>query len=151
MSTYVREKVLRLPIECFQLEDFKKAIAEKLEAMGEQVKYLDDDLGWYTEKAFPDIFGYGDRGKFQWSPTYPRRFIDFVLDYEYDCDGEYGKVRELYPSEKEKYLPVFQKLFPELDSLDDVRLVEFCYYNGCEAEDYYDLKDDPFYKEVQLF
>ena len=31
MSTYVREKVLRLPIEGFQLEDFKKMITEKLE------------------------------------------------------------------------------------------------------------------------
>lgn len=149
MSTYVREKVLRLPLEGFQLEDFKKTITEQVEAMGgEPVDDVDDDLCYYTEKAFPDIFGYGDRGKFQWSPTYPKQFIDFVLEYEYDCDGEYGKVRELYPSEKAKYLPVFQKLLPGLDNLDDVRLVEFCWYNGCEAPDYYDLKDDPFYKEV---
>jgi hypothetical protein len=148
MSTYVREKVLRLPIGGSQLEDFKKTIAEKLEAIGESVDDVDDDLHWYTEKAFHDIFGYGDKGKFQWSPTYPRHFIDLVLDHEWDCDGEYGKVRELYPSEKIKYLPVFQKLLPGLDSLDDVRLVEFCWYNGCEAPDYYDLKDDPFYKEV---
>jgi hypothetical protein len=149
MSTYVREKVLRLPIEGFQLEDFKKTIAEKAEEMlGEPVDDIDDDLWYYTERAFPDIFDSGNRNKFQWSPTYPRRFIDYVLDYEWDCDGEYGKVRELYPSEKIKYLPVFQKLLPGLDSLDDVRLVEFCWYNGGEAPDYYDLKDDPFYKEV---
>jgi hypothetical protein len=148
MSTYVREKVLRLPIESFQLEDFKKAIAEKAEEMlGEPVDDIDDDLWYYTERAFPDIFG-GNRNTFQWSPTYPRRFIDFVLDREWDCDGEWGKVRELYPSEKIKYLPVFQKLLPGLDSLDDVRLVEFCWYNGGEAPDYYDVKDDPFYKEV---
>ena len=148
MSTYVREKVLRLPIEGFQLEDFKKMITEKLEPLGITAEDVDDDLGWATEKAFPDVWGWGDRGRFQWSPTYPRKFIDFVLDYEYDCDGEYGKVRELYPSEKMKYLPIFQKVLPGLDTMDDVRLVEFCYYNGYEADDYYDLKDDPFYKEV---
>ncbi len=148
MSTYVREKVLRLPIEGFQLEDFKKTITEKLEPLGITAEDVDDDFLWAMEKAFPDICGYGDEGKFQWSPTYPRQFIDFVLDYEYDCDGEYGKVRELYPSEKAKYLPIFQKILPGLDNLDDVRLVEFCWYNGGEAPDYYDLKDDPFYKEV---
>lgn len=148
MSDYVREKVLRLPIEGFQLEDFKKVITEILEAKGEPVADVDDDLCWYTEMAFPEIWGYGDRGKFQWSPTYPRQFIDFVLDYQYGCDGEWGKVRELYPSEKEKYLPIFQKVLPGLDSIDNVRLVESCWYNGCEAPDYYDLKDDPFYAEI---
>lgn len=148
MSTYVREKVLRLPLEGLQLEDFKKMITETLEPLGVSAEDVDDDFLWAMEKAFPDICGYGDKGKFQWSPTYPRQFIDFVLDYKHDCDGEYGKVRELYPSEKVKYLPVFQKLLPGLDSLDNVRLVEFCWYNGSEAPDYYDLKDDPFYKEV---
>lgn len=148
MSDYVKEKVLRLPVDKIDLENFKKVVATKLAERGEPVDDVDDDLGWYTEKAFSDLWEYGDPGKFQWSPTYPRQFVDFVLDYEYGCDGEYGKVRELYPAEKAKYLPIFQKLFPELDNLDDVRLVEFCWYNGCEAPDYYDLKDDPFYKEV---
>lgn len=151
MSDYVREKVLRLPIEKVNLDNFKKVIATKLAERGEQVDDVDDDLQWYTEMAFPGLWEYGDPGKFQWSPTYPRQFVDFVLDYKYGCDGEWGKVRELYPTEKAKYLPIFQKLFPELDNLDDVRLVEFCWYNGCEAPDYYDLKDDPFYEEVQLF
>jgi hypothetical protein len=148
MSTYVKEKVLRLPIEGFQLEDFKKMITEKLEPLGITAEDVDDDFLWAMEKAFPDICGSGDVGKFQWSPTYPRQFIDFVLKYEHDCEGEYGKVRELYPSEKAKYLPVFQKLLPDLATMDDVRLVEFCWYNGCEAPDYYDLNDDPFYEEV---
>lgn len=148
MSDYVREKVLRLPIEGFQLEDLKKVITEKLEAIGKSVRDVDDDLGWYTEMAFPEVWGYGARGKFQWSPTYPRQFIDFVLDREWGCEGEWGKVRELYPTEKEKYLPIFQKVLPGLDNIDNVRLVESCWYNGCEAPDYYDLKDDPFYAEV---
>lgn len=148
MSDYVREKVLRLPTDKINLDSFKKVIATRLAERGDLVDDVDDDLSWYTEKAFPDLWEYGDPGKFQWSPTWPRHFIDFVLDYEYGCNGEYGKVRELYSTEKAKYLPIFQKLFPELDNLDDVRLVEFCWYNGGEAPDYYDLKDDPFYNEV---
>lgn len=148
MSDYVREKVLRLPVECFQLEDFKISVAKKLAEIGTPVDDVDDDLHWYTEKAFPEVWGYGDRGKFQWSPTYPREFVDLVLDYEYGSEGDWGKVRELYPTEKAKYLPIFQKVLPGLENLDDVRLVEYCWYNGCEAPDYYDLKDDPFYAEV---
>lgn len=148
MSDYVREKVLRLPMEGFQLEDFKKVITEKLEAMGKSVADVDDDLEWYTEMAFPELWGYGNNREFQWSPTYPRKFIDLVLEREWGSEGEWGKVRELYPAEKEKYLPIFQKVLPGLDNLDNVRLVEYCWYNCCEAPCYYDLKDDPFYTEV---
>jgi hypothetical protein len=32
--------------------------------------------------------------------------------------------------------------------MDDVRLVEFCWYNCSEAPDYYDEENDDFYKEV---
>lgn len=141
MSTYVREKVLRIPRHKMNFA----YIVRKLEE-----KYPDDDvmddLGFYLENVLPDQFGYGDRNKFQMSPTC-EPFIDYVLDYEYDCDGDYGKVRELYESEKEKFRPIFQKL-DESINMDFVRLVEFCWYNGCEAPNYYDLKDDPFYKEL---
>ena len=112
-------------------------------------KYPDDvmdDLGCYLENVLPDLFGYGDKNKFQMSPT-REPFIDYVLEYEYDCDGDYGKVRDLYDSEKEKFRPVFQKIDPDIN-MDYVRLVEFCWYNGCEAPDYYDPQEDPFYKEL---
>jgi hypothetical protein len=74
-------------------------------------------------------------------------FIDYVLDREWDCDGDYGKVRELYDSEKEKFRPIFQQLDPDIN-MDYVRLVEFCWYNGSEAPSYYDPTEDPFYKEL---
>ena len=50
-------------------------------------------------------------------------------------------------SEKEKFRPVFQRIDPDIN-MDYVRLVEFCWYNGCEAPDYYDPQEDPFYKEL---
>ena len=141
MSTYVREKVLRIPSHKMNFAHIVRKLEEK---------YPDndvmDDLGCYLENALPDLFGYGDKNKFQMSPTC-EPFIDYVLEYEYDCVGGYGKVRELYDSEKEKFRPIFQQLDPDIN-MDYVRLVEFCWYNGCEAPDYYDPQEDPFYKEL---
>lgn len=149
MSDYEKNKVLRLPIDKIDMEVFCKEIEQRYFELQGKVINAKDDLAWYVEEAFPDLFGYQDKGKFTIAPTYPRGFIDYVLDSTWgdDC-GDWGKVRELYPTEKTKYLPVFQKILPRLENLDDVRLVEYCYYNGCEAPDYYDLKDDPFYAEV---
>lgn len=131
MSTYVREKVLRIPLEKLNLSFTDDEM---------------DDLGWAIEERFPDIFDYAEVGKFQLAPT-EERFVDFVLDYEYDACGEYGKTRALTEREKEKYLPMFQKIDPDVN-MDFVRLVEFCWYNGCEAEGYYDAVNDDFYDEV---
>ena len=131
MSTYVREKVLRIPMD-------KLNISFTEEEM--------DDLGWAIEKKFPEIFNYGTVGKFQLAPTCGD-FVDFLLDEEWDADGEYGKIRTLSDREKAKYLPEFQKIDPNVN-MEFVRLVEFCWYNGCEAPDYYDETKDPFYDEV---
>ena len=131
MSTYVREKVLRVPLEKLNLSFTEEEM---------------DDLGWSIEKRFPDLFDYAEEGKFQLAPT-ESNFIDFVLEYEYDAAGEYGKTRALTDKEKEKYHPVFQKVDPSVN-MDDVRVVEFCWYNGCEAPDYYDETHDDFFDEV---
>lgn len=141
MSTYVREKVLRIPR--YRI-DFAK-IVHKLEEKYPEDDIM-DDLGFYLEDVLPDLFDYSTKNKFQMSPT-REPFIDYVLESEWDCDGEYGKVRELYDSEKEKFRPIFQQLDPEVN-MNDVRLVEYCWYNGSEAPDYYDITNDPFYKEL---
>ena len=131
MSTYVREKVLRIPLEKLNLSFTEDEM---------------DDLGWSIEQRFKDIWGYGDIGKFQFAPT-ESYFVDFVLDYEYDACGEFGKTRELSARERDKYRPMFQKINPAVD-MAFVRLVEFCWYNGCEAPDYYSEEKDEFYNEV---
>lgn len=141
MSTYVREKVLRVPMERIDMSYIKSVIAEKYPNENHE-----DDFDWYLESALPDVFDYATVGKFQTAPT-ESPFFDYVLDYEYDADGEYGKTRALYESEKAKYLSVFQKIDPDIN-MDYVRLVEFCWYNGTEADDYYDDVNDPFYDEV---
>ena len=141
MSTYVREKVLRIPQDKINFENIINELERKYS--DENVR---DDLSFFLEAGMPDIFSYGDKNKFQMSPT-REPFIDYVLEYEYDCEGDYGKVRELYDSEKEKFRPVFQKIDPDVN-MDYVHLVEFCWYNGCEAPDYYDPQGDSFYKEL---
>lgn len=139
MSTYVREKVLRVPFERVDLHYLKSVLAQKYDD-------YEDGFTWYLESEFPDLFDYGAVGKFQVAPT-EESFFDYVLEYEYDADGEYGKTRALTGNEKRKYLPVFQKIDPSIN-MDYVRLVEFCWYNGTEAPDYYDEVNDSFYEEV---
>ena len=128
MSWYVKEKVLRIPYNKCGLN---------IEA---------EDLGEELEKKFPTLFKYGTIGKFQLAPT-QTPYIDFVIDREVDVDGEYIKVRELYLTERMKYMQIFHQLNPSI-SMNDVRLVEFAWYNATEAPDAYEITDDPFYAEI---
>lgn len=131
MSSYVREKVLRVPVI---LSDFN---------------ILDtDDLICELEHEYPSLFDYATPNMFQIAPT-ENLYLDYVLEYEWDAYGEYGKVRELYPSEKEKYFPIFKQILPKIN-MNMVHLVEFCWYNCTEAPNYYSLNgnNDKFYEEV---
>ena len=139
MSTYVREKVLRIPMERLNMDNIKNILAEKYED-------YEDDFSFYLENTFQEIFDYATVGMFQIAPTI-ERFIDYVLEREWDADGEYGKTRALNDNEKAKYLSTFQQIDQNVN-MDYVRLVEFCWYNGTEAPDYYDDTNDPFYDEV---
>ena len=133
MSDYHREKVLRIPFEDMGLNPDSF-----------------DDVSYDLWEMFGDVFYWGNPkvGKFEVAPT-SEWFIDFVLEDECDECGDWGKVRELTDAEKAKYLPVFQKVNPEVD-MNKVHLVEFCWYNCSEAPGYYSMdKDiDPFYEEV---
>lgn len=144
MSTYVREKVLRIPRHRMNFAHVVRILEEKLPE--EDIEDVMDDLGFYIESALPDLFDYAEIGKFQIAPT-EENYIDYVLEYEYDADGKYGKIRDLYESEKMKYKPIFEQLDPDIN-MDWVRLVEFCWYNSTEAPNYYDHINDPFYDEV---
>lgn len=141
MSTYVREKVLRIPRHKMNFAHVVRILEEKFPN-----ENIMDDLNFYIESALPNLFDYATVGKFQIAPT-EENYIDYVLEYEWDADGEYGKTRALYESEKMKYESVFRQLDPDIN-MDWVRLVEFCWYNCCEAPDYYDDEHDSFYDEV---
>ena len=121
MSAKVKMSVLRLPCECVGIND-----------------------PWASSEEHEEYFPAGGPcPHFAVSPTI-RGFIDYVLS-ERICEEEsYGKTRGLTQAERKKYTPAFRKLFPEVD-MNDVRFVEFCWYDGCEALDYYEGNQENLY------
>ena len=129
MSDYCKEKVLRVPLDKYGFVCAK-----------EYEDYLKDrDILQYLQ--------YGEVDAFQIAPT-ERLFLDLVLEYNYGSEyNEYGRTRALSDKEKFKYNTVFKTMLSNIN-MDDVRLVEFCWYNCSEAPNYYDEENDEFYKEV---
>ena len=131
MSWYVHYKVLRVPLnEC-----------------GLGWLENEDDAEYALRSKHPEAVAFHDLGKFNVTYTSHGWFLDYLLEYKSDCDGEYGKVRELKESEKDMYRPMFEVVCPEID-MNKVRLVEYCYYNCCEPDGYYDITTDPFYNTL---
>lgn len=134
MSDYKREKVVRCRVDM-----------EYIKSHLDLEELFDID----TDERYEHLFGYGTVGKFQIAPT-EDFFIDYVLESEYGvCCGEFGKTRHLSSSELEKYKCIFSEIIPG-DLIDDenIRVVEYCWYNATECESYFDETDDDFYDEV---
>ena len=119
----------------------------KVKELLEKLNY--DDVYDFEEK-FPA------RSKFE-----AESFIDYsgtknynqYLAYELDSDygnesGEFGRARFLKPSAQENYKKLFSEVIPE-DLIDPslFKYVDYCYYNYCEADDYY-VKKDSFEEEI---
>lgn len=130
MSDYVRMKVLRVPTKKYGIKS-----SYDLE---EEPKF---------EKLFYNYSAGRTTNCFAPAPT-ETSFLDYILEYDNDASaGDYGRTRALSEREKAKYYPAFREIIPDI-SMNDVRLVEFCWYDCTEAPDYYDDTDDPFYMEV---
>lgn len=130
MSDYVRRKVIRYPLDDRDCHDlFDRINLSKKDEPFDIVGCLD-----YNQKGDPQMV-----------------FLDYILidTYGEDC-GDFGKVRELHPSEKDKYGKIFGDFFEGLLDIDKdkLRLVDYCYYNCCEPQAYYSTEFDPFYEEV---
>ncbi len=129
MSDYVKIKALRVPLAKYGYEEDPYKIESE------------------NERAFSAAFGVD--GRFfdivcTNSGTY---YLDYVLDTDHDCYGEYYKSRELYQKEQERYEGMFKQLLPKIN-MNDVHLVEYCWYNCSEPDDCYSTTTDPFYEEV---
>ena len=116
MSDYRHEKVLRYPIDSYDLDQIEENISLKI------------------------------LNKFQLAPT-EDLYLDYVLQSDYDESGDWGKFRDLYDSEKNRYYPIFKEVIPDVN-MDNVKLVEYCWYDCSEAPSYYNEFDDNFYNEV---
>ena len=113
MSARIHETVLRVPCECLGIAD-----------------------PWQYADEHPEIFRWeGPLPRFQVAPTV-RPFVDYVLSSRVTRLDSFGRTRGLTAREKDKYGPAFRSCFPAID-MDDVRLVDFAWYDGGEAPDYY--------------
>lgn len=117
MSYYCEEKVIRMKFDV--LEARKQGIDSK----------------WELEDIYPNLFGIGVN-RFEVAPT-EEDYIDYVLETG-KGEGEFGSSRLLTKEELEKYLPLFQKIYPKVQP-KDLRYVHFCWYNCSEADDYFDV------------
>lgn len=115
MSARIRKSVLRIPCERVGIKD-----------------------PWAFAEEHEDLFRWdGPCPRFQVAPT-KRGFFDLVLRERVapDCES-YGRTRGLTGAEHRKYSPYFVALFPDCP-MERVRLVDFCWYDGAEAPDYYE-------------
>jgi len=125
MSDYVHNKVVRLP--------FPKSILEKCNTddIFECEKYLTELLG--------DLWSVRGRNGFDIGYTDSGYYLDWVYYHTYgENSGDFGNSRLLTSSELSVIKPCFNKLNVQYND-EDLRVVEYCYYNGCEAPDYYDI------------
>lgn len=131
MSDYERLKVIRM-----------KPTEEQLKKLLEKLAKYGCDL-WSME----DVNGLA---KFRRSPT-EAPFIDYTIYRTYgEENGEFVKTRPLMQIEIEPVLELFRRVIPDV-SADQLRVVDFCWYNCSEAPDYFDEEiDDPFYMKSVL-
>ena len=122
MSSWRYQKVLRLPGEAFGVntkEDWNEF----------QEKHR-DELSWNERSFAPALCSFKNG-----------YFIDYIISDEAPIEWEGYNVNSYHLSEfeKEKYLPVFRKLFPDftIEQMDDVHLCEYSWYDGVEAPDCY--------------
>jgi hypothetical protein len=127
---YISSTVIRLP--------FPESLKNKFGGVWESEDYLSEKFGELWDKT-PQGFELG--------VTSNRYYIDYVESTRRDEVGEYGYVEKLNDEAKEKYKALFDKGEFEYN-VDDLKRVRYCYYNSCEAPDYYDITEDEFYKEI---
>ena len=132
MSDYVRKKQVLYPVT--------KELLKKLNC---------DDI-YDLEEKFPARSKFEAEGFIDYSGTKNyNQYLAYELDSDYGTEsGEFGRARFLKPAEQEKYKKIFSDVIPE-DLIDPslFKYVDYCYYNCCEADDYY-VKKDSFEEEI---
>lgn len=121
---------------------YKKAIRYKL-TEDEARKYLDQD---FPKDAYIEGFGLKDSFEFDIAYDFDRDkevvYLDKVYEKQYDetC-GDFAKSRMLTSKEIVCHL---QDFWPFKDSIkpDDLRAVEFCYYNCVDEPACFDITED---------
>lgn len=124
MSDYVRNKQVLYPVTKELLDILNVSDVFDLEfPKGSK----------FEAEAFIDYGGTRNRNQ----------YLAYELSSTYgEGNDDFGRARFLKPSEQEKYKKIFSEVIPE-DLIDSslFKYVDYCYYNCCEADDYYVKKD----------
>lgn len=133
MSDYEHKKAIRLPIT----EPLIRKIGfDDIEDFIEQF----DEL--VNEKC-PELYHCGDKIPFfEAEVTDERSYIDLALYYSYgeEC-GDWEKASYLSDKEKDFFALYFDKLGIAFET-DDLRKVDYCWFNCSEPPDCYNVDDD---------
>lgn len=131
MSDYVRKKCVRFKIPQNIIEELKNDYDWLVDLLLERFQLKDS---YDTENDFIINDGYDyDNHKADY-------FLDYQLEYEYGASGDFESVRLLTDTEFQKYSKMFTKYFNEIGR-DELRLVEYCYYNGADEPSVYEFKE----------
>lgn len=146
MSDYKRTKAVRYKIP----EEITKKFREKYNK-----KYLDPDwfIEYYNKQAKEEILidsykitkqnemTIGSGLIYNDKDSNYEYYIDLILDSNYsENSGDFEFVRLLTQKEFDKYKNNFMKLIPNI-KLENLRYVDYCYYNGVDEPAIWELED----------
>lgn len=129
MSDYVHNRVVRLPLP--------EQIISKCDTEN------DDPYDFY-ETYLKDLLGelWGRNNKFTLTLTDKAYYIDWVYYHSYgEESGDFGFSRLLTEKELRVIKPYFNKLCVDYKD-EDLRVVDYCYYNCCDEPDYYSIEEN---------
>lgn len=114
----------------------KKAIRYKLnvESSEQREKIMDK---WFDDYNFKN--DYNLKHDMEYEHGENDIYLDIPLRETYDtiC-GDFGNSRKLTEEEIKEYLDDFKKIIPTITK-EDLRYVFYCYYNGVDAPDCYEV------------
>lgn len=114
----------------------KKAIRYKLnvESSEQREKIMDK---WFDDYNFKNDYNLKHDMEYEYGEN--DIYLDIPLRETYDtiC-GDFGNSRKLTEEEIKEYLDDFKKIIPTITK-EDLRYVFYCYYNGVEAPDCYEV------------
>lgn len=131
MSDYVRKKCVRFKIPQNIIEELKNDYDWLVDLLLEKFQ-LKDSYDTENDFTINDGYDYDNRKE--------DYFLDYQLEYEYGASGDFESVRLLTDTEFEKYSRMFAKYFNEIGR-DELRLVHYSYYNGCDEPSVYELEE----------
>lgn len=131
MSDYVRKKCVRFKIPQNIIDELKNDNDWLVDLLLEKFQ-LKDSYDTENDFTINDGYDYDNRKE--------DYFLDYQLEYEYGASGDFESVRLLTDTEFQKYSRMFAKYFNEIGR-DELRLVEYCYYNGVDEPSVYELEE----------